>query len=81
MSHRKGGDKMAQQIIDLFAQSTIVQAIVTVMLIATCCYLWASQFPVPGELLGFTGAVLGFWFGTKAQQLIQKSSATSRSKS
>lgn len=65
---------------DLMAQSTIVQAAVTLLLVGTCSYLWATMRPVPGELLGFTGAVLGFWFGTKAQQLAARVSAASKSK-
>lgn len=68
-----------QKFWDLMAQSTIVQAVVTVMLVATCCYMWITAMAIPGELLGFTGAVLGFWFGTKAQQMaIRQSSVSSR---
>lgn len=70
---------MTQQVIDLFASSTIVQAVVTVILVATCSYLWANERPVPPELLTITGSVIGFWFGTKAQQLAQKISSTRRS--
>lgn len=57
------------KLVDLMAQSTLVQALVTTALIATCCYLWAMGRPVPDDLLVLTGSVMGFWFGTKVQQL------------
>ncbi len=55
------------KLIELFASSAIMQATVTTILVVTCCAMWMQGKPLPTELLGFTGATLGFWFGTKAQ--------------
>ena len=54
----------------LLSESTIVQALVTLVLVVADCFLWATGKPVPPELLQLTTVVVGFWFGTKAQQAI-----------
>ena len=41
------------------------QAILSTMLVATCCFLWATGAVVPGELYGLTGIVVAHWLGRK----------------
>jgi glycerol uptake facilitator-like aquaporin len=57
---------------ELFQESVIVQAVVTLLLIATMCALAIRGQSVPDWLIGFTSLVLGFWFGTKSQAAIMK---------
>lgn len=52
--------------------SVIIQGTVTLMLIGTTCYLYIMGQPVPPELLGFDGLVLGFFFGAKVQQAMTR---------
>lgn len=54
----------------LFAESVIVQAVVTLLLIATICYMFIVGKEVPDSLVQITMLVVGFWFGSKAQQVI-----------
>ena len=57
---------------ELFQQSLIVQAMITLIAIGVACYLMATGQEVP-ELLGYiVTTVLGFYFGTKVQNSIQR---------
>ncbi len=56
----------------LFEESVIVQALITLGLVTTVCYLFATGQPVP-ELLSYSlMLVLGYYFGSKAQLAIGK---------
>lgn len=57
---------------DLVKSSVIIQGTVTLMLVGTTCYLYAVGQPVPPELLGLDGVVLGFFFGAKMQQAMTR---------
>lgn len=61
---------------ELFRESVIVQAIVTLGLIGTLCYMWISEVDVPGELYTITGIVMGFWFKSKGVAAESKNLAT-----
>ena len=65
-----------QRFFDLVERSIIVQALVTLFLIATTCTLWLTGKTPPSELIYLTFAVLGFWFGSK----IENAKLTNRSK-
>ena len=54
---------------DLLRDSIIVQGIITLALVLTCCYLWWTQQPVPDNLWTALTIVLGFFFGAKARQI------------
>jgi len=54
----------------LLAESVIVQAVVTLVLVAASCYLAIVGQPIPEELKAATLLALGFYFGTKSQQYI-----------
>jgi hypothetical protein len=45
-----------------------VQAALSLMLVGTCCFLWATAQVVPTELFGLTGIVVAFWVGNKSAQ-------------
>jgi hypothetical protein len=64
----------------LLQESTIIQASVTLILVAADCFLWATSKPVPPELLQLTTIVIGFWFGTKAQSAINSTRAITKPK-
>lgn len=56
-----------------FEESIIVQSVVTLMLLGTICFLYiygtvnGMDIKIPGELLTFTGIVMGYWFKSKDQ--------------
>jgi len=54
----------------LFRESVILQGLLTLMFAGTVIYLVIAGKTVPGEIYGFLGTVVGFWFGTKAQAAI-----------
>lgn len=57
--------------VELFKESTIIQALVTVMVVGTVCTLALAplfstrKVDVPEWLLLLAGTVLGYWFETK----------------
>ncbi len=55
---------------DLLAQSIIVQALVTLISVLTVSYMYIAGMQVPQELVNIVMLILGFWFGTKAQNVI-----------
>lgn len=55
---------------ELLAKSTIFQGIITLLLLVTLCYLWATGQEVPDSLVQSSTLVLGFFFGAKAQQTV-----------
>lgn len=56
----------------LFQESVIVQALITLALVATFCYMLATGQTVPELLSTAMMLVLGFYFGSKTQQAITK---------
>jgi hypothetical protein len=57
---------------ELLQESVIVQSSVTLVLIGTLCFMFATGKPVPDLLAQVTLLVIGFWFGSKSQQIITK---------
>ena len=57
---------------DLLKESVIIQGTITLLLIITICYLAIANQPVPTFLQDTTALVIGFWFGAKVQNLINK---------
>jgi len=56
---------------ELFAQSIIIQGILTLGFSGVSLYLWATGQVVPDGLTQGLWAILGFWFGTKVQSGIE----------
>lgn len=52
----------------LLEKSVVTQGLITVALVVTTCYLWATGQPVPNALYTMDTIVVGFFFGSKAQQ-------------
>lgn len=55
-----------EKVVELLRESVIVQAMITLCVVATACYLVATSREVPEWLLQAMFAVLGFYFGSKA---------------
>jgi hypothetical protein len=55
---------------ELVRESVIVQSLVTLFLIVTLCLMFATSKPIPELLSYLTLLVVGFWFGSKSQQVI-----------
>ncbi len=58
-----------------FKNSTILQALLTIMIWAAMIYMWIVNAPVPPELSAAGTLTLGFYFGTKVKQLQQQAAA------
>ena len=54
----------------LLQESTLIQALMSLMLLATILYLYIVGREVPQELTQFMVLILGFYFGSKSQQVI-----------
>lgn len=65
-------EKIADKFIALLRDSTIVQGGITFVCIVTACYLWMNGKEVPETLLGIVLLVVGYYFGSKTQQRINK---------
>lgn len=67
---------MGQQFLDLLASSTIVQGLVTLMVLGAWLYMIVQQIPTPAILDTAVGLVLGFYFGAKIQNLMHSNQQT-----
>lgn len=57
---------------NLLRESVITQALVTLVLVITVCFMAATGRAIPQLLEWSLVAVLCFYFGTKSQQLLQR---------
>ena len=55
-----------------FLESTLVQALIALIMLGVICYLYITQAPVPEPLVNFFALILGYYFGSKTQQTIQR---------
>ena len=58
------------KLLDLIERSVIVQGLVTLGLIGVAGAMYLQGKPVPEGLIQCVYLVLGFWFGTKTQYII-----------
>lgn len=58
--------------VELLRESVLVQGIITLVLVGVACYLLIVGRPVPELLASMLMLVLGFYFGTKSQQTIER---------
>ena len=56
---------------ELLRASIILQSLLTTGFAGIALYLWATGQAVPDGLLQGLWAILGFWFGTKAQHVVE----------
>lgn len=61
-----------QTFLELLRESVIIQGVITVIFVATICYLWITGKPIPPDLIQLVGLIIGFYFGAKVQSLIHK---------
>lgn len=54
-----------QRFWELFEQSIITQALITIVLVFTVCFMWLSGRAIPADLMQLTIWVIGFWMGSK----------------
>lgn len=56
----------------LMKQSIIVQALITLIIVSTISYLYVVGRPVPPDLMTIAVLILGFYFGSKTQQKVER---------
>lgn len=57
---------------ELFKQSVIIQALMALTLLGVISYMYIAGMEVPEMLAGFFGLIMGYYFGTKGQQQLDK---------
>jgi len=57
---------------DAFMESTVLQATLALMFGGTICYMYLIGMDVPESLAGFLGAIIGFYFRSKAGAEVRK---------
>ena len=68
--YREGG-KNVDKFWDLLEKSVIVQGLIVVMVFGLIGYLLVTKQEVPEQLWWALSLVLGFFFGSKTQQLLR----------
>ncbi len=61
--------KITETFAKLLEESVIIRGVLTVLLVATCSYLWIAARPVPTELLVVMTGAVGFYFGAMAKRV------------
>lgn len=56
----------------LLHESVIVQGIITLALLGVCIYLWIARVEIPPALSALTTMAVGFFFGSKYSNLMNK---------
>ena len=54
---------------ELFRESVIIQAAIALVLLVTIAYMYATGQEVPDQLVIFFSVVLGFYFGSKVENI------------
>jgi hypothetical protein len=57
---------------ELLQESVIVQSTVTLALVITICVMFVTGRAVPDLLAQITLLVIGYWFGSKTQLLLNR---------
>lgn len=59
-------------VVRLAEQSTLTSGIISLCLVVTCCYMYATGQDVPAELVTALMTILAFFFGAKSQKVAQR---------
>ncbi len=59
-----------------FKNSTILQAVLTILIWSAMIYMWIAKVPMPPELSSAGTLTLGFYFGSKVRAIQQTSQIT-----
>lgn len=62
---------MGRKFWELLKASVLVQATIALVITLTICYLYGTEKTVPTELVNLLSLILGFYFGSKAQQQVK----------
>lgn len=62
----------ADKLIELLRDSTLIQGSIALVCVFGIVYLWVTAKPVNDQLINIVMMILGYYFGTKTQQRIQK---------
>lgn len=57
---------------ELLEESVLVQATITLIMVVTVTYMYAAGMEVPDALVNFVALILGYYFGSKTQQAVQR---------
>ena len=68
------GASFGERFLDLLAQSVIVQGLVTLSLVGAVIYATVTGLVIPDSLQSAMMLALGFYFGSKSQQVITSAS-------
>lgn len=71
---------MSDKLIDLLKTSTILQALMTISLLGVMSYKLIVNEPIPDILTNAFLVILGFYFGSKSQQVIDQRLGVTRYK-
>jgi hypothetical protein len=58
--------------IDLLKESSLVQALITLVIVVTLCYMYVQSMNIPETLTSVMLLIVGYYFGTKQQQAVNK---------
>lgn len=61
--------EMRDKFIDLLKSSALVQGTIALCVVIGMVYLYVTGKPVPDTMVGIAMAILGYYFGTKSQQI------------
>jgi len=57
---------------ELLKESVIIQSLVTLILVVVVSYMYVTGIPVPDTLVNLLMVIVGYWFGSKTQQVISR---------
>ncbi len=57
---------------EAFKNSTIIQGLITLIVMSAVVYLVVQNMPVPPMLEAFAGLIVGFYFGSKVQASVMQ---------
>lgn len=63
---------MKETFVDLLKSSTLIQGTIALVATGTVAYLYIVGRPVPDTLVSLTMLIVGYYFGGKTQQAIEK---------
>lgn len=69
---------MKQTFVELLRESTLIQALLTLILVGVICYMYIVQIDVPDVLINVLTIIIGFYFGSKSQAKVESFVARSK---
>lgn len=67
-------DKFREDVVGLLKENILIRGFLALSLVLAIIYMYLTGIRVPGELLNITSVVLGFYFGGKTQEAIERMS-------